>query len=74
MKIGASIMVTGRDVYGPVVGRWLCNDNWMRLTVTPKGGVKMLYPRLSGITVSCQWFLHDLLSLWLFTTFGMLFL
>ena len=36
-------MVTGRDVYGPVVGRWLCNDNWMRLTVTPKGGVKMVY-------------------------------
>ena len=48
-------MVTGRDVYGPVVGYWLCNDNWMKLTVTPKGGVKMWHPMFGGITVSCQW-------------------
>jgi len=74
LKIGANLKVTGRDVYGPVVGRWLCNDNRMRLTVTPKGGVKMVYPMSGGITVACQCFLHDLLCLWLFTTFGMLFL
>ena len=72
MKIGAS-MVTGRDVYGPVVGRWLCNDNWMRLTVTPKGGVKMLHPMLGGITVSCQWFLHGFILVWIFTTIFVLF-
>ena len=64
LKVGASIMVTGRDVYGPVVGRWLCNDNWMRLTVTPKGGVKMVYSMLGGITVSCQWLLHGFTRIW----------
>ena len=64
LKIGASIMVTGRDVYGLVVGRWLCNDNWMRLTVTPKGGVKMLHSMLGGITVSCQWLLHGFTRIW----------
>ena len=36
--------------------------------------VKMVYPMSGGITVACQCFLHDLLCLWLFTTFGMLFL
>ena len=60
LKIGASIMVTGRDVYGPVVGRWLCNDNWMRLTVTPKGGVKMLHSHVGWhhrfLSVAFAWF------------------
>ena len=69
LKIGASIIVTGRDVYGPVVGRWLCNDSWMRLTVTPKGGVKMV--------ASHVWWHHRFLSvafcmvlpcIWVFTT------
>ena len=40
-------------------------------TIVP---VKMVYPMSGGITVACQCFLHDLLCLWLFTTFGMLFL
>ena len=73
LKVGASIMVTGRDVYGPVVGRWLCDDNWMRLTVTPKGGVKMVYSMLGGITVSCQWLLHGFYPYWIFTTIFVLF-
>ena len=55
MKIGAST-VTGRDVYGPVVGCWLCNDNWMKLTVTPKGGVK------SENVASYGWWHHRFLS------------
>ena len=57
-------MVTGRDVYGPVVGCWLCNHNWMKLTVTPKGGVKMWHPMFGGITVSCQWLLHGFTRIW----------
>ena len=65
-------MVTGRDVYGPVVGCWLCNDNWMKLTVTPKGGVKMLHPMFGGITVSCQWLLHGFTGHLVFTTVYML--
>ena len=64
LKIGASIIVTGRDVYGSVVGRWLCKVNRMRLTVTPKGGVKMVYPMSGGITVSCQWLLHGFTRIW----------
>ena len=66
-------MVTGRDVYGPVVGCWLCSGNWMKLTVTPKGGVKMWHPMFGGITVSCQWFLHGFILVWIFTTIFVLF-
>ena len=73
LKIGANFKVTGRDVYGPVVGRWLCNDNRMRLTVMPKGGVKMVYPISGGITVSCQCFLHGFILVWVFVTMLVLF-
>ena len=61
----AASTVTGRDVYGPVVGCWLCNGcDWMKLTVTPKGGVKMWHPIYGGITVSCLWLLHGLTFSW----------
>ena len=35
-----------------------------KLTVTPKGGVKMWHPICGGITVSCQWLLHDFTGIW----------
>ena len=57
-------MVTGRDMYGPIMGCWLCNDTWMKLTVTPKGGVKMWHPMFGGITVSYQWLLHGFICIW----------